>query len=219
MPGNPQQIKRAKHGLKAEKGTDAHRSTELNSSSLSLPHRVVDIFNPNKTHAVVDNKCQCLEMQCTHDCQTLGYMSNYGWEYRTLLRESEDQEFNRSQYRSDKCPGKSPALFCLVHSGILPPLEKRARDHTPWSNPVLSKKWSLVDYMERQPKLNPSMRGVLVDWVCELSDDYNFSPAALHLAITLIDKTLACTPQFSDDKDNVNAGFIIESDMLQCLGW
>lgn len=75
------------------------------------------------------------------------------------------------------------------------------------------------DYMARQPDLTPRMRGILIDWLIELSEEYNLSHASLHLAITLVDKTLASGPLEEDGDGGLKAGLLVSRIMLQCLGW
>ncbi|KAG7360486.1 cyclin-like protein [Nitzschia inconspicua] len=45
-----------------------------------------------------------------------------------------------------------------------------------------------------QPELTPKMRAILVDWMIELSEHFQFGPDTLHLAITLADRVLASGP-------------------------
>ena len=81
--------------------------------------------------------------------------------------------------------------------------------------------------MDRQPDLNSKMRNILVDWIVELVEEYKLSESTFHLAITLIDKSLSCTPpsRYSEEEGkaanffNNGKGFIVARDMLQCLGW
>lgn len=171
--------------------------------AINLPGHISNLF-ASKTIRVTP--CQCLESQCAQDCITSAYLDAYGWEYRSLLREAEEQEFNRDKY-DQQLPEKSLGLAPLVSARILPPLEKRFREHTEWSGPR-SIKWDLSNYIDRQPELAPRMRGILVDWIVELSEEYKLSPTTFHLAITLIDKALASKPLF-----------YIQKELLQCLGW
>lgn len=74
------------------------------------------------------------------------------------------------------------------------------------------------------------MRAILMDWIIELSEHFSFGPVTLHLAITLIDKVLACGPLSIDD--SVDGGdpadvdgaesrtecFLISRDRFQLLG-
>lgn len=182
--------------------------------SILLPAQVSNVFTFKKYGMVA---CQCLDTHCTQNCITAKYLSIYGWEYRALLRESESQEFISTEQRLTS--ERSSTLEPLVASGILPPFEKRSRQFNAWSGPE-SINWSLSNYMERQPELAPKMRGILVDWIIELSEEYKLCPTTVHLAISLVDKTLACTPLFSDgSEEKVKKGYYIPRDLLQCLGW
>ena len=88
-------------------------------------------------------------------------------------------------------------------------------------------------FLEHQPELTPKMRSILMDWIIELSDHFNFGPSTLHLACTLVDQVLACGPLSFDDEDadegnghweGEDAGesrtncFLISRDRFQLLG-
>ncbi|KAL3939088.1 MAG: hypothetical protein SGBAC_006133 [Bacillariaceae sp.] len=89
-------------------------------------------------------------------------------------------------------------------------------------------------YLSYQPELSPKMRAILVDWIIELSEHFHFGPASLHLAITLVDKVMACGPLtkiYDDDEcdksnisDSLDDGesktncFFISRDRFQLLG-
>ncbi|XP_027902218.1 cyclin-A2-2-like isoform X1 [Vigna unguiculata] len=50
----------------------------------------------------------------------------------------------------------------------------------------------LTNYMEKlQTDINPSMRGILVDWLVEVSEEYKLVPDALYLTVNLIDRYLS----------------------------
>lgn len=59
-------------------------------------------------------------------------------------------------------------------------------------------------YMNRQPYLTLPMRGILVDWLIELTAEYKLLPETLYLAVKLVDRTLGKVK--------------IERNMLQCVG-
>ncbi|XP_014500307.1 cyclin-A2-2 [Vigna radiata var. radiata] len=49
-----------------------------------------------------------------------------------------------------------------------------------------------TNYMEKlQTDINPSMRGILVDWLVEVSEEYRLVPDALYLTVNLIDRYLS----------------------------
>lgn len=81
-----------------------------------------------------------------------------------------------------------------------------------------------MNYMPRQPHLTRRMRSILMDWLIELAEEYKLQPSTLHLAATLVDKSLATAKyqnsasSFGSDSTD-NRGFIVEREMLQCLGW
>ncbi|KAF7830233.1 cyclin-A2-2-like isoform X1 [Senna tora] len=50
----------------------------------------------------------------------------------------------------------------------------------------------LADYMDRlQQEITPSMRGVLIDWLIEVSDEYKLVPDTLYRTVNLIDRFLS----------------------------
>ncbi|XP_020223100.1 cyclin-A2-2 isoform X2 [Cajanus cajan] len=51
---------------------------------------------------------------------------------------------------------------------------------------------SLSNYMdELQQDINPSMRGILIDWLVEVSEEYKLVPDTLYLTVNLIDRFLS----------------------------
>ncbi|KAM5565789.1 putative cyclin-A3-1 [Rosa sericea] len=58
---------------------------------------------------------------------------------------------------------------------------------------VEPKRRPLPDYMEKIQKdsINANMRGVLVDWLVEVADEYELLPETLHLAVSYVDKYLS----------------------------
>ncbi|KDP32289.1 hypothetical protein JCGZ_13214 [Jatropha curcas] len=49
-----------------------------------------------------------------------------------------------------------------------------------------------IDYMERlQHDITPSMRGILIDWLVEVSEEYRLVPDTLYLTVNLIDRFLS----------------------------
>ncbi|XP_058724829.1 cyclin-A2-2-like isoform X2 [Vicia villosa] len=51
----------------------------------------------------------------------------------------------------------------------------------------------LANYMEKvQQDITPTMRGILVDWLVEVSDEYKLVPDTLYLTVNLIDRFLSC---------------------------
>lgn len=183
--------------------------TSLMSNALGLPPQVPNLFAPRQQHHTTFTPCQCLGRQCSLGCISAEYSNVYGWEHKTLLKEA---EYRDSTSISSASQDNDPQRLLTI-SGIVPPPKNRTRQQTYWASPR-SIDWDLDEYMDRQPDLAPKMRSILIDWLVELVDEYKLSPATFHLAVTLVDKSLAC----AKDEDDGSC-FTIPRDMLQCLGW
>ena len=177
--------------------------TSLLLNAIDLPPQVPNVFASKQPYT----PCQCLGHQCSRGCLSADFLDVYGWEYKALLKEAEHREYKSADFQD------SDPLSLLTVSKIVPSPEHRTREQTEWASPR-SINWDLDDYMERQPDLAPKMRSILIDWLVELTDEYKLCPTTFHLAITLIDKSLAC----AKDEDDEN-GFFVRRDLLQCLGW
>ncbi|XP_029931429.1 G2/mitotic-specific cyclin-B3 [Myripristis murdjan] len=55
-------------------------------------------------------------------------------------------------------------------------------------------KFVLGDYMSQQPSLNPGMRGILVDWLVEVQENFELNHETLYLAVKMTDHYLSLTP-------------------------
>ena len=86
-----------------------------------------------------------------------------------------------------------------------------------------------TQFLHYQPELTPKMRSILFDWIIELSEHFTFGPSTLHLAITLVDKVLACGPlsmdnEYSDEDSDYDDGesktncFLFSRECFQLLG-
>ncbi|MCI4386259.1 hypothetical protein PGIGA_G00060360 [Pangasianodon gigas] len=54
-------------------------------------------------------------------------------------------------------------------------------------------KFVLTDYMQTQPDLNGSMRGILIDWMVEVQENFELNHETLYLAVKLTDHYLSVT--------------------------
>ncbi|GAA6084640.1 G2/mitotic-specific cyclin-B3-like isoform X1 [Tachysurus ichikawai] len=54
-------------------------------------------------------------------------------------------------------------------------------------------KFVLTDYMQAQPDLNASMRGILIDWMVEVQENFELNHETLYLAVKLTDHYLSIT--------------------------
>ncbi|KAJ8785563.1 hypothetical protein J1605_007160 [Eschrichtius robustus] len=49
-----------------------------------------------------------------------------------------------------------------------------------------------VHYMRKQPDITEGMRTILVDWLVEVGEEYNFRAETLYLAVNFLDRFLSC---------------------------
>lgn len=82
--------------------------------------------------------------------------------------------------------------------------------------------------IDKQPELTTKMRAILVDWLIELSVEYELHQNTVHLAVALVDKALDCgvsdedylyPTQETTDSNESTERFLVTRDMFQCLGW
>lgn len=52
----------------------------------------------------------------------------------------------------------------------------------------------MVHYMHSQKDINSTMRGILIDWLVEVAEEYRLVPETLYLAVNYIDRFLQCVP-------------------------
>lgn len=45
--------------------------------------------------------------------------------------------------------------------------------------------------MKKQPDISHSMRTILVDWLCEVAEEYSLNSESLYLAVSFIDRFLS----------------------------
>ena len=76
-----------------------------------------------------------------------------------------------------------------------------------------SEHWSLPNYMDRHARLNYRMRTILVDWLASVTERFRLSENTFNLAVTLLDRTLACV------SSNGKITFTVKREAYQCYGW
>lgn len=55
-----------------------------------------------------------------------------------------------------------------------------------------TKRRPLPDYLEKvQKDVSANMRGILIDWLVEVAEEYNLLPDTLYLAVSYIDRFLS----------------------------
>mmetsp|Transcript_33512 Transcript_33512/g.70478 ORF Transcript_33512/g.70478 Transcript_33512/m.70478 type:complete len:807 (+) Transcript_33512:555-2975(+) len=88
-----------------------------------------------------------------------------------------------------------------------------------------------LDYMSRQPHITVEMRKILMDWLLEVAGEYNLSTDTFLLAVTLVDRSLACSYDAQDEykmkvekgkkiksKRSIGGGMVVQKDKLQLVG-
>ena len=105
---------------------------------------------------------------------------------------------------------------------------KGSRSSSPRSNasdnllPIAASVEEHVDYMPRQTDLSETMRAVLIDWLVELAEEYKLDCETLYLTTTLVDRSLACSYQKGNlkDEEGGDRNFpVVSKNYLQCIGW
>ena len=112
------------------------------------------------------------------------------------------------------------------------------RNKKKMSNKSSSSLFESTQPLPRQPFVTPKMRSILINWMVEVSQEYNVSEDAFHLAVTLLDLMLLRGPtkqQLEDDYDGSDsedsdeevcisrsksrAWFLIRRADFQAIGW
>jgi Cyclin, N-terminal domain len=182
-----------------------------------LPEGVVDIFNPRDN----TKPCTCDENHCSSQSLSHTFLCHYGRDYAQSLQNWERAYFPpRTTTTMDGSSTASSASSFHAEASSLsqgtPPgrvnyvIGSLAAEEEHSLDPSISSQ-----LLRHQPHLSEKMRAVLVDWLIELSEEYHLSPRSLHLAITLINRSLEC----GNDDESEGETLVIQRDMFQCLGW
>jgi cyclin A len=197
----------------------------------SLPRGVVDLYSSKLAAQKIS--CKCGEEHCSSEALSASFVHSYGKEYWQIMKDNEEPAV----------VPPSPVSSSSKSSSFLSPRSSCDSSIFSHETPDHRRSWVYIDtscveatqpkestkFLHYQPELTPKMRSILVDWVIELSEHFHFGPSALHLAITLVDKVLACGPLSMDDEDwsddhdydeidsNTNC-FLISRERFQLLG-
>ena len=203
----------------------------------SLPEGVIDIYPANDVkHGI----CACGQDDCTANALTSSFIHSYGKEYWQHLKDIEEPAiFPPSPTSSTGSRSRRLGFYSPDAGDDCDDAQSTATAETPEYNrdwvflnpeavdsPQLNESTTYLPY---QPDLTPKMRSILVDWIIELSEHFNFGPTTLHLAVTLVDKVLACGPIRIDEDSDDDADsdeeeesktncFLISRERFQLLG-
>lgn len=184
---------------------------------LHLPDGVVHIFNPRDDAKL----CACDENHCSSQSLSHTFLRQYGQEYAQTLQDWECAYFPpKTTATVDGSSIASSASSFRGDASSLSQLTPPGRVNYVIGSLAAEEEHSLdpsisSQLLRHQPHLSEKMRAVLVDWLIELSEEYHLSPRTLHLAITLINRSL----EFGNGDESEGEPLVIERDMFQCLGW
>ena len=185
----------------------------------SVPEGVLDLYPKQRNH-----KCFCDDDHCNANSLTHSYLNCYGQHYYQHLKEWEG-ECSSKKLSAASTPSPSAPMEDLKST---PPSRvqylrpKKQQDVFSVDSDSSSPSRSLAD----QPHITNRMRAVLVDWMVEVSMEYKLSQTTIHLAVELVNQSLKCGSNKSSvvsspgsEGSGSSREFIVERDMLQCLGW
>lgn len=204
--------------MKAADEGDSHESSvslARQEQPKSLPNGVVDLY---PTH-VSNIATTCRQEFSLSKSLNESFLMSYGCEYYQHLREQEAQHGEDNSSTNGTMSTNAESLS-LAES----PRSSSHHISLGSNRPVVGAVEGAGDleFVERQPYLSVKMRAILMDWLVELSEEYNFSPKTLQLAVILVDKCLACGPpsgMLSFDVESSSASFfVVGREFLQCVG-
>lgn len=189
---------------KLSKRTQVAIKTTATQPCASLPLSVPNVLT---VLHMGDSSLDQNDLETNHLCV-------YGWEYKTLLQHSECLE-----YEAVSVAHKTDTLDPLVRSGIVTPSERRRRQQTKWFDPK-EKPWTLDGWMDRHPHLTLHRRSKLIKWIAQMTDSFGYSSYTFHLAVSLMDKSLACSSSGSSGHlTGLHEGRCLNYRTLRRLGW
>lgn len=196
----------------------------------SLPPGVVNIYDltqPQLKRPV----CQC-PSDISYEKDTaaaFAHIATYGEEYDEVLKAKETRQTDDLLARLPRENHGDRTMPVRDNDSIASGDTKKSDDSpASWSSsrPTLSPP-SEQKSLPRQPHLSARMRGILVNWLVEVSHEYKMSNQALHLSITLLDHILLRGPtehEFEEwdeehDEDEEPEWFYVPRQLFQALGW
>jgi hypothetical protein len=174
--------------------------------------------------------CSCHQDVCSSNSLSASFIQKYGQEYCQLMKENEESIIAPSSPHSlgssthtSHAGAPLPSVASEDSHIFQSPVPSTGGSTVVGSSPGSQEEtphhrrvWTNVDtsnlsavkaveskrFLDYQPDLTPKMRAILMDWIVELSEHFNFGPSTLHLACTLVDQVLACGPlSFEDEKE------------------
>mmetsp|Transcript_3148 Transcript_3148/g.6371 ORF Transcript_3148/g.6371 Transcript_3148/m.6371 type:complete len:687 (+) Transcript_3148:237-2297(+) len=197
----------------------------------AFPHKCCQ--NSLNSHAgyswiTSQRRCHChLDADhCSQDTTLEAYLGTYGLDYYGIggkiveeewktelwwldMRKKEHVNLENCKQRKHRRPPspKSPSEDPFLQPSNLFPFPSSVKDH--------------LNYMDRQSDLNTDMRAILMDWMVEVAEEFRLDSETIHLASTLVDRSLACgyvkkNEVFKGGKKKIFP--LVAKDFLQCVG-
>ena len=231
--------------------SDRHSSESFSPSSSSsstvsvrtpLPEGVVELYPSSRksSSSAMSNtfSCRCDENHNAPNNMNETFLRTYGSEYYSHLKASlPNERLAMSPLDEDSCATSSNSS--TTHSVTLSASTPPGRVHVSHAqrsvgSPSSGTSSDMGDVdgeaptIDKQPELTTKMRAILVDWLIELSVEYELHQNTVHLAVALVDKALDCgvsdedylyPTQETTDSNESTERFLVTRDMFQCLGW
>lgn len=217
----------------AQSPTNRRARTRRGRKEHQLQKQLDEFSNRYKRPATMKTGAGAAFDSSTTESLTVDYMRTYGEDYSNYLRENEFYFVSPSPapteflYRKGNERSKS--------SSFGSPDSRRSTSSSSCSSTCSSKwtpedqkfngdSWSYFDRyhddterdphlaphnsrkMTAQPNLSAKMRCILVDWLIELSEHFDFGQETLHLAVTLVDRVLASGFDVKQEAGNWSTG-------------
>ncbi|XP_057837903.1 cyclin-A1-4 isoform X2 [Cryptomeria japonica] len=192
----PKHLGKARAVLKAPKGSAASSSSVSSypdeSTSLSgvveSKIKITAISDSSVSPKVVSMDGSCLDIAALErkTAQNLSISKNHSKSKSLQVHSLEESSLEvaggeGSQYINIDCANKDPQMCTPYASDIYEHLQKIEKKRRP-----------RTDYMEVvQQDMNNSMRGILIDWLVEVAEEYKLVPETLYLTVAYIDRYLS----------------------------
>ncbi|KAL5074279.1 hypothetical protein RYX36_013263 [Vicia faba] len=193
--------KRVKQSEFQAKGVYQKKTTKLTSDVSievsSAQGGVKAMVESNDTIAAVT-----LSEEPTGDCMSNNIREHVMTDTALSMQES----VNSGELQTSSSPNKDINMICEKPGAsdclTVVDIDKELKDSQIWSDYAIDiyciarvtelEKRSSTNYMERlQHDISPRMRGILIDWLVEVSEEYKLVPDTLYLTVNLIDRFLS----------------------------
>lgn len=199
--------------IEFEKQIARQLEERMMSPTTKLPRGVVDLYPRRWTNCVCDqNHSSC-------SSQSHVFLNQYGYEYYKALKEWDELRHTvrpNLQNSSSSSDSDSNSNHFATRVSLTPPNGVNYAVRGSIEDQSSNDSSSVVtrQQLPHQPNLTEKMRRVLVDWLIELSEEYNISSKTLHLTVALLDRSLECGASGDEERQ-----LVVTRDMFQCLGW